>query len=108
MDWEIGERVFIDEPYQKCSIRTITRKTKTLVIVESDNNELRFKPNGSQYGGGSWHWYYMRKLTPERVERFEIQQLRLKAISLRNKLSIPQAKQELEVFVKALEPLVKG
>lgn len=105
--WEIGEKVFISEPYDRISIGTVLRKTKTMVIVQIRKAEIRFRETGSQAGGDMWRRYYMQKLTPKNKDNVIVQNLQYKARELKNSLAIPQTKEEIEKFIKAIEPFMK-
>ena len=101
----VGEEVFIDGPYQRCSIGRVSKITKTMVILEGAG--MRFRYNGHQVGGNVWSRYMIKKLTPERKDMFIVQNLKTKASLLRGKLPIPNTKEELRAFIRAIEPFIK-
>ncbi len=104
--YEVGEKVFISEPYSRCSIGTVERKTKTMIIVNIGKFEKRFRHDGREVGGDMWHNYYLSKLTPELKDRVHVKNLISKAVDLKRRLAVPGTKEELERFIVAIDPFV--
>lgn len=105
--FKVGEKVFIKMTYQRYGIAVVKRITKTMVIVNMKSYELRFRYNGHEVGGNRWHRSYLRKLTTERKAMINIQNLTHRATMLRDKLSIPETKEGLELFIKTIAPLTE-
>ena len=107
--WNIqpGDKVFWKSGYSDVAILEVTRVTAAQIFVKSNGYESGFwKKNGNAVGtSGAWRAPYIQPLTPERIEQVEIASLSRRAVELRDKLSIPTTKPELEAFVSALEKL---
>lgn len=102
---KVGDKIFYDGGYGRIGIVTISRLTSKQIIIK-DGRKF-WKDGGRIVGAGSHYWSILRLLTPERIEKVELVNLKEKAIYLRSKLAIPQDKKTLEKLIIALKPFVK-
>ena len=66
---KVGDRVFVSRTFPGHDERTVSRKTKTMVILD-DGRRFSIR-DGTQVGGGSWHLIRLVRFTDElsRAER---------------------------------------
>lgn len=102
---KVGDKVFYNNQ-SIMGIRRIVRLTKTQIILK---NGQRFRKRDGRLIEGNDVWSITRisLLTPEKIERVTLLELRTEAITLRDNLTIPLDKETLEKLIKALEPFVK-
>lgn len=108
-----GDKVYWDGGYNGKGILTVSKVTATQVVIKrkyrgnEEEYESRYnKKNGWLIGRNRYTTDLIAPLTPERLEHLKVLSLKKRAQELRDKLSIPQTRDELEKFVAALEPLV--
>lgn len=107
-DAKVGDKVFWDGSYHGIGICPITKVTPTQIVIRrGDSYDCRYwKKNGARVGGHSWGRDWIRKITPELIEQFELKKLSAKANDLRQKLGTPSTREGLEKFIAAIEPLI--
>lgn len=108
-----GDKVYWDGGYNSKGILTVSKVTATQIVVKrthrgnGEEYESRYyRKNGWLVGRDRYSTDFISPLTPERMDYLKLLQLKKRAIDLRDKLSIPQTKEELEKFIAAIEPLV--
>lgn len=88
-------------------VAKVKRFTKTLIIVEQNNRESKFRKRDGQEPGESWYRDCLREYTDELKDEVLVQNLKVKARKLKDNLHIPENKDELLAFIKALGPFVR-
>ena len=63
------------------------------------------KKDGFSVGfGDGYNYNIIRELTPERINKIRIEQLKNEARILRDKLAIPSEEEDLKKFIAAIKP----
>lgn len=107
-----GDEAYISQSYGAAPlIAKISRLTPTRIMAKTDvssNHEYQFhKKNGYEVGRDRWNNQHLIMPTDAIRARVELENLNRRAMRLKDKLSIPQTKEELQLFIETLSKLVK-
>jgi len=109
---KVGDTVFVDTSQYgafsgyRAKVKRFT-KSGNFIIVESDDKEIRFRKSDGLSLGNKWHWDKLKQWNDEIREKILMHNLKKKALHLRQSLPIPNKKEELIAFIKALKPFIK-
>jgi len=110
-DLEVGDRVIICHPHTEETIGLVTStKQKTLIAVESKNQEYKFKKsNGFLFGSSnSWYQTTVKYATEEDIERINEQEYRLNLLHLIKSVDYNKLPtNELELFKDLIKKTVE-
>lgn len=109
-----GDEVYISQSYGAAPIiGRVSRLTATRIMVKTGGSlnpdyEMQFhKRNGWTVGRDSYNRQHLIVPSEKIRERVELEHLKRRAIKLKDALSIPQEKEGLRSFIKALSKFVK-
>ena len=94
-----GDLVYVSQSYGRAAVPEKVVKTTRTQIVLSHDRRFR-KVNGLMIGGRCYA--HLLEPTKERWEAWQVERLKSKAVTLRNKINIPDTKPELLEFIEVL------
>lgn len=90
-------------------IGKVARLTATQIVVVFSSRDCEYKyrrSDGRSIGRGTYSTAWLVEPTPEKAEAAMVSNLKAKAVSMRDKLVIPDDRPTLEALIAALEPFV--
>lgn len=111
---KVGDEVYISQRFKEVPyLDKVSRVTDKQIIINKLNGigkpyEIRFwKKDGFSLGRDSWTRDRLIMPSEKLRELIEIDKLKSVARNLKDKLTIPQTKQELIDFIRAIQVFVK-